>query len=128
MKKKLSLLALLALVLGLGALNGPAALATCGDGTERTVDNPETTDVNEDTNDELTAKEGTGPSKTVVYGADTSNGSVPPSGYAGTTGNTGYIEAGGDNGSIVEGSTADGSTLSGSVGQSGVCVNDTEAP
>ena len=124
MKKKLTLAALFALVLGFGAFNGPVAQAACGDGSEDvTVDDPDTSE-DEAKADDTAYVDATG---SKVYSADTSDGSGTPSGYIGTNGPRGYVEAGGDDGSAVSGSTA-GSEVSGSVGTGGVCVNDNRVP
>ena len=125
MKKKLSLIALLALVFGLWAMQAPGAQASCGNGSARTVDDP-TTEEDEDTPDEK--GDPVGPSQSQAYAMQLENSEDgTPNGYAGVEGNTGYIEADGPSGNILEGSTSDGA-VSGSLGTGGVCVNDTNVP
>ena len=112
MNKKLLLLGIAPLTVA-GLMWGPTATAaTCGDGSDRTVDDP-ATEENEDTNDEQ-APVGEG----YLYAAGDQS-SVPPSGYAGVgSSDDSYIELGGAH--VVSGA---GEGQSSSVGSDGSVCN-----
>lgn len=100
--KTRSLIAGVAAVTGLLALQGPAARATaaCGDGSENLHDDPDTAE-QENTDDLVVTDAGTVYGN-VVIGED--------GGYLGWQSEGGYGEVGGGNGAFAEGQSADGST------------------
>ena len=112
MKKRLSALVVGAGVAGLFWVGGPSAQA-CDSGPTRA------------SGDVIAGNPATGGE---IYGAQTGD----TSGQVGTAGETGYIEAGGNetDGAYVQGSTSDGS-VNGRTNVSSspsVCVNDTPVP
>ena len=124
MRKKLSLLALAAGIVGIMAFaTGPAAYAQCSDGDSRertpiVVNEDGTTSGGDPTGSDYLAGPA-GPSGTIVY----SDGGS----YAGVTGSAGYIEVSDDNGGQIDGASS-GGELDGSLSTGGLCLNDVSAP
>lgn len=124
MKTKLYAVLVGALALATMLVAAPGARAACSEGSSRTVDDP-ATEENEDTPDEQHTVEQTG---TVLYGDFTNEAQT--AGYAGATGNVGYLEfqGDGDAGSARIHGNENGGRLNGSIGTGGVCVNETQLP
>lgn len=118
LSKKLLVLAGALTAVFMLTLGAPVAHAACGSTADKT-DDPETTTVNEDTDNQADLPDGGH-----VYGDDPQDGA----GYGGVTGSHGYIELEGSaDGAQIDGSSTD-APVQGTAGTSGVCVNDTSAP
>ena len=127
--RALSVLGMVALILGLWSLSSASAHATCSTSSNR-IDNPKTKKRNENTDDIFVLRHGlvTALGTETVYGGGDGENS-----YLGYARNEGYVELSGGPGRLsVHGATSDGA-LNASVSLDeqdgpGVCINDNRAP
>ena len=120
MKKKLTAAGVGLAAVGLLAIGAPNSHAACGAGTSYDPASGATY-----------TTQGLPDGGTVYAHGNGGQTDVAAGGYAGVTGDHGYLEAGGTPGDPSTASVSGQSTdapLSGSLSSSGICVNDTTAP